>query len=140
MRSVTLSVTVTGPEEALAQLARSLGATTLDVVAQPGAGQIPQAECPIRIDTGSRTVEADGDEIVTTKREFDLLLFLARHPGKAFTRQQIMDSVWGHQRSGERTVDVHVRRLRTKLGDWQHHVETVHGFGYRLAVGSVSIG
>jgi DNA-binding response OmpR family regulator len=97
------------------------------------------AVSPIGIDTGSRQVTVSGTEVVTTKREFDLLLFLARHPGRAYTRVQIMEAVWGHQRSGERTVDVHIRRLRTKLGDLQHHVETVHGFGYRLAADMVSV-
>ncbi|MFI6820934.1 winged helix-turn-helix domain-containing protein [Micromonospora sp. NPDC050187] len=68
-----------------------------------------------------------------TRIEFDLLLFLAEHPRRVFTRRQLLAGVWGHEHSVTRTVDVHVRRLRAKVGDDVPLVTTVHGVGYRLA-------
>jgi two-component system OmpR family response regulator len=84
------------------------------------------------VDLVGRQVLLEGRPIRFTRREFDLLLFLACHPGAAFTRPQLLRAVWGHEFSGERTVDVHVRRLRMKLGALGDAVATVHGFGYRL--------
>ncbi|WBB81157.1 winged helix-turn-helix domain-containing protein [Micromonospora sp. WMMD882] len=68
-----------------------------------------------------------------TRIEFDLLLFLAEHPRRVFTRRQLLSGVWGHEHSVTRTVDVHVRRLRAKVGETVPLVTTVHGVGYRLA-------
>ncbi|MEM1449416.1 MAG: response regulator transcription factor [Planctomycetota bacterium] len=72
-------------------------------------------------------------------REFDLLSFLVRNPGRAWTRAQLLDQVWGHEYSGdERTVDLHVRRLRAKLEenfDGPSYIETVWGVGYRMREG-----
>ena len=69
-------------------------------------------------------------------REFDLLAFLARHPGQVFSRAQLLSQVWGYDYAGDtRTVDVHVRSLRTKLGDradTPRWLETVWGVGYRF--------
>jgi two-component system alkaline phosphatase synthesis response regulator PhoP len=83
-----------------------------------------------------RRVLVAGAEVSLKPREFDLLLFLARHPGQVFTRSQLLAQVWGYDYAGDtRTVDVHVRSLRTKLGDrveaprW---IETVWGVGYRF--------
>jgi hypothetical protein len=64
--------------------------------------------------------------------EYDLLLFLARHPRQVFSRSQLLAQVWGHTHTTNRTVDVHVSRLRTKLDD-PDVVTTVYGLGYRLA-------
>ncbi|MEL6429430.1 MAG: response regulator transcription factor [Planctomycetota bacterium] len=77
------------------------------------------------------------DEIKLKPREFELLAFLMRSPGKAWTRAQLLDQVWGHEYKGdERTVDLHVRRLRAKIeaveGD-PRYIETVWGVGYRMA-------
>jgi DNA-binding response OmpR family regulator len=137
MRTVSISVTLTGPEEAMTRLASTLGATAIDwdIEAVTGSG----GDCPITIDARSRQLLIKGNETPTTKREFGLLLFLAEHPGEAFTRQEIMQAVWGHERTGQRTVDVHVRRLRTKLGEFEHHLATVHGYGYRLDPNVVSV-
>ncbi len=144
MRTVTLSVTVTGPEEALTRLANSLseaGSTIAWDVAPPAEAASEQAAtpAPITIDTRSHRVLVNGDEMVTTKREYELLLFFARHPGAAFTRLQLMQAVWGHEQSGERTVDVHIRRLRLKLGEHSDDLATVRGYGYRLAPGTISV-
>jgi DNA-binding response OmpR family regulator len=80
-----------------------------------------------------RSVLLDGEHVEFTRREFDLLLFLARQPGRVHTRSQLLQSVWGHAHiSGERTVDVHIRRIRFKLRAHQSLVTTVRGVGYRF--------
>ena len=74
----------------------------------------------------------DGWPLRLSRLEYDLLLFLARHPRQVFGRSQLLARVWGHTHATARTVDVHVSRLRTKLGD-QNLITTVYGLGYRLA-------
>ena len=69
-----------------------------------------------------------------TLREFDLLAFLAHQPGRVFSREELLRKVWGYDYVGEtRTVDVHVRRLRAKLGNQHGLIETVLGAGYKLS-------
>jgi DNA-binding response OmpR family regulator len=90
----------------------------------------------LRIDPTTRRVHVHGDEVALTQREFDLLLFLARHPGRAFSRHQLMDAIWRYSfYSDASTVTVHIRRLRTKIerdpGE-PHHLQTVRGIGYRF--------
>ena len=81
-----------------------------------------------------RTVSIDGREIKLTLREFDLLEYLMRKPGVVFSREALLQSVWGWDfDGGSRTVDVHVQTLRQKLGDHADRIETVRGVGYRLA-------
>jgi DNA-binding response OmpR family regulator len=91
---------------------------------------------PLRIDPASRTVTLAGEEISLTQREFDLLAHLAAHPGRVFTRDQLMETVWDYPFfTDTSTVTVHVRRLRAKLGDdpsEPRFIETVWGVGYRL--------
>jgi DNA-binding response OmpR family regulator len=91
---------------------------------------------PLRIDTAMRTVALDGKEISLTQREFDLLAYLAAHPGQVFSRDQLMEAVWNYPfYTDTSTVTVHVRRLRAKLGDdpsKPRFIETVWGVGYRL--------
>lgn len=88
------------------------------------------AELELNVD--ARTATLLDVPIRFTRREFDLLLHLAEHAGICFTRRQLLRSVWGHEFSGERTVDVHVRRIRVKLAGFGPTISTVHGFGYRL--------
>lgn len=85
-----------------------------------------------RIDSGRREVETpDGEVVRPTAREFDLLWYLAEHPGLVLSRAQILEAVWGYDYFGEtRTVDVHIRQLRKKLDGIP--VETVWGVGYRI--------
>jgi len=72
--------------------------------------------------------------LVLAPREFDLLAFLVRNPGRAYTREQLLDQVWGYEYfGGTRTVDVHVRHLRAKLGARGKWIETVKGVGYKFA-------
>ncbi|MEH0824180.1 winged helix-turn-helix domain-containing protein [Micromonospora sp. CPCC 205714] len=86
-----------------------------------------------RILTGTRRVRHGGAEIPLTRIEYDLLLFLAEHPRRVFTRLQLLANVWGYEHAVARTVDVHVRRLRAKFGPDTPLVTTVYGVGYRLA-------
>ncbi len=86
----------------------------------------------VTVDAGRREVLVDDDAVSLTNREFDLIRFLASRPGRAWSRQQLLDGVWGPGWYGdERTVDVHVAQLRKKLGD-AVAITTVRGVGYRL--------
>lgn len=82
-------------------------------------------------------VKVDGKEVLLTFKEHELLSFLAENTGHALTRDQILQTVWGYEFDGEnRTVDVHIRMLRSKLGVGGEQIETVRGIGYRLIPGS----
>jgi DNA-binding response OmpR family regulator len=86
---------------------------------------------PVRIDQGRRRVHVDGVDVHLTPTEFDLLVCMAGKPGTVLTREQLLAEVWDWQdASGTRTVDSHVRSLRSKLG--RDLVRTVHGVGYAL--------
>jgi DNA-binding response OmpR family regulator len=87
----------------------------------------------LRIDTDTYKVEAGGRALDLTFKEFELLRFLATHPGRVYTRPALLREVWGYDfYGGTRTVDVHVRRLRSKLGaEHEHLIETVRSVGYR---------
>lgn len=78
-------------------------------------------------------VECCGSDIKLTRKEFSLLAHLVRNSGRVATRQQLLDSVWGYSYFGDtRTLDVHIRRLRQKLGECGNCIETVVGVGYRF--------
>jgi DNA-binding response OmpR family regulator len=99
-----------------------------------GAGQAPTVVefGPVAVDIGRRETRRDGDVVPLATREFDLLAFLVNNQGLALSRQQLLDGVWGPDWFGdERTVDVHVRQLRKKLGP-DLPLATVWGVGYRL--------
>jgi DNA-binding response OmpR family regulator len=91
----------------------------------------------LQVDPAGRRVELDGHPVELTQREFELLLFLARHPGQAFTRDQLMEHVWQYTfYIDTSTVTVHIRRLRAKLEPdpaRPRFIETVWGVGYRFA-------
>jgi DNA-binding response OmpR family regulator len=87
----------------------------------------------IDLDTESRTLRVDGSAVELTRREFDLLVHLQQHRGQAFSREELMTAVWQTAYlAGDRTVDVHVRRLRVKLGRHAERLSTLRGFGYRF--------
>jgi two-component system response regulator ResD len=90
----------------------------------------------LTIDTAKREVRLDGDIITLRAKEYDLLVELARRPGVVFTREKLLQDVWGYDFYGDSgTIDVHVRRLRAKLNDDSSRprfIETVWGVGYRL--------
>ena len=79
------------------------------------------------------TVEIDGERITLTYKEYELLYLFLSQPGIAFTREQLLSSIWNTEYMGEtRTVDMHIRTLRQKLGNYGHIIETVRNVGYRL--------
>ncbi len=87
------------------------------------------------IDDRSYAAKIHGRLLDLTYKEFQLLHFLATHPSRVFTREQLLSEVWGYDYfGGTRTVDVHVRRLRAKLGDHEHLIGTVRNVGYRFTV------
>ncbi|ALO65976.1 transcriptional regulator [Arthrobacter alpinus] len=90
----------------------------------------------IVIDEDSYTARVHGSALNLTYKEFELLKYLAQHPGRVFTRAQLLNEVWGYDYyGGTRTVDVHVRRLRAKLGSENENlISTVRNVGYRLTV------
>ena len=84
------------------------------------------------VDEQEHTVTADGVRVVLTYKEYQLLRLFLSHPGTAFTRDQLMEQVWGMDFYGEsRMVDMHIRTLRQKLGAYGEHIETVRSVGYR---------
>jgi DNA-binding response OmpR family regulator len=102
---------------------------------------VPEQAPPIEhgdleIDVAGRRAFASGAEVQLTQREFDLLLFLARHPGQVFSRNQLMDSVWQYSfYTDTSTVTVHIRRLRAKIepdAESPRYIQTVWGVGYRF--------
>ncbi len=87
------------------------------------------------VNLDEHTVTADGERVVLTYKEFELLRLFLSHPGIAFTRDQLFADIWGADYVGEtRTVDMHIRTLRMKLGEYGKLIETVRGVGYRLEV------
>ena len=87
------------------------------------------------IDEASYSAKVNGRPLDLTYKEFELLRFLAQHPGRVFTREQLLSEVWGYDYfGGTRTVDVHIRRLRAKLGDLEALIGTVRNVGYRFNI------
>jgi DNA-binding response OmpR family regulator len=86
----------------------------------------------IRIEAGARRVLVRGQALALTRLEFELLLFLGRHPDVVFDRRTLMAKVWGSAHGGQRTVDVHVRKLRSKFGPEPAPITTARGVGYRF--------
>lgn len=123
-----------------------LGAVTVTVrAAEPHATAVVErpavdAGVEVHIYPDSRLVRFGDEELALSRLEFDLLLFLAEHPGQVFSRAQLLESVWGDAHVGRRTIDVHVRRLRAKIDDRFPLVTTIRGVGYRFdGKGRVSV-
>ncbi len=118
-----------------AELVARVGAV-LRRVSPPDDEAPPIEHGPLRIEPASRRALLDGEELALTQREFDLLAYLTEHPGRVYSRDQLMEAVWGEPFFNDTsTVTVHVRRLRAKLGDdptEPRFIETVWGVGYRL--------
>ncbi len=104
------------------------------VSAVPAGDDGPIERGPLTIDAGKRRVVVDGEPVSLTPLEFEILHTLAREPGVVFTREQLMDRIWGYRDyAGGRVVDSHVARLRRKLSDDSNEprfIRTVHGVGY----------
>jgi two-component system alkaline phosphatase synthesis response regulator PhoP len=93
--------------------------------------QVFETDSGLKIDRNKYLIELDGKEITLPKKEFELLALLASKPGHVFTRDNILSSVWGAQVVvGDRTIDVHIRKLREKIGD--KAIKTVKGVGYKF--------
>ena len=121
-----------GPAEVEARLRLAIGSLALNTVDDPGSGQITAGD--LVIDETTYSARVDGRLLDLTYKEFELIKHLAQHPGRVFTRAQLLQEVWGYDYfGGTRTVDVHVRRLRAKLGS-EHEVliGTVRNVGYRF--------
>lgn len=92
--------------------------------------------CGISMNTLEHTVSADGKRITLTYKEYELLKLFLSHIGTAFTREQLMERVWGTDYMGEtRTIDMHIRTLRQKLGKCGESIKTVRNVGYRMEEG-----
>mgnify|MGYP001941723808 CR=1 FL=1 len=90
----------------------------------------------LKINREQYNVELDGETIVLPRKEFELLCLLAERPGKVFNRDEIMDKVWGNEVIvGGRTIDVHIRKLREKIGD--NYIKTIKGVGYKFEVNEI---
>lgn len=90
----------------------------------------------LKLDSFAHEVWLDGSSISLTLKEYSILQKLLAVPGRVFSREQLLDDIWGYDFDGDvRTVDSHVARLRTKLGDWgDKHIKTIYGAGYKLEV------
>lgn len=87
----------------------------------------------ITLNTKKHTVEVDGILVTLTCKEFELLNYLMENKGIVLTRDQLLSKIWGYDFDGEtRTVDVHIRTLRQKLGDARDYIETIRGVGYKI--------
>ena len=88
----------------------------------------------LEVDPGQHIVRVRGQETILTQKEFEVLCLLLRNPGQVLSREQLIENVWGYAFTGEsRTVDVHVRTLRQKLGEAGAYIETVRGYGYKIS-------
>lgn len=94
----------------------------------------------ININVATRKVSVCGNDLELTKREFDLLLFFLTNTEITFTREQLLNNVWGYDFEGDiRTVDTHIKQLRTKFRDSTCHIRTIHRIGYKFEVNDESI-
>ena len=147
--TLTVNIPLTGDElspqahrliEAVRELVEAGNGAVAVAEAEAEAGQVPEPagepsadSSEVRLLAASRQVMVDGRMLPLTRLEFELLQFLAGNPRRVFSRAQLLTGVWGYEHTGERTVDVHVRRLRLKLGPQVPLITTVYGVGYRLA-------
>jgi DNA-binding response OmpR family regulator len=123
-----------GPAEIDARLRLALGRN-----ASASESENTISASGVVIDEASYSVRANDRQLDLTYKEFELLRFLATHPSRVFTREQLLSEVWGYDYfGGTRTVDVHVRRLRAKLGDMEQVIGTVRNVGYRFNVSDAS--
>lgn len=89
----------------------------------------------ITLDENAHTVKADGKDVVLSVKEFDLLAYFMRNKGLALSREKILNSVWDYDYFGDaRTIDTHVKKLRSKLGDCGNYIHTIWGMGYKFEV------
>ena len=123
-----------GPAEVEARIRIALGNSAAQLLAtNPNSQEIRSGD--VIIDERTYTAKLKGRVLDLTFKEFELLKYLAQHPGRVFTRSQLLQEIWGYDYfGGTRTVDVHIRRLRSKLGpEFEAIIGTVRNVGYRFA-------
>jgi DNA-binding response OmpR family regulator len=123
-----------GPAEVDARIRIVIGKDALtQLVKNPSLKEIRSGE--VVIDEDSYTAKIKGRTLDLTFKEFELLKYLAQHPGRVFSRSQLLQEIWGYDYfGGTRTVDVHIRRLRSKLGpEFESVIDTVRNVGYRFS-------
>ena len=118
------------PDELVIRAQRALTAGSGD--ADDDSHIIREGE--LQIDTSSYEVTIKGERVGLRFKEYELLKLLAENPGRVFSRDALLNQIWGYEYfGGTRTVDVHIRRLRSKIGDAEHHfIETIWNVGYRF--------
>ena len=124
-----------GPAEVEARIRISIGRIHAELIGtDPSAREIRTGD--VVIDESSYTAKIKGRSLDLTFKEFELLKYLAQHPGRVFTRAQLLQEIWGYDYfGGTRTVDVHIRRLRSKLGpEFEAIIGTVRNVGYRFTL------
>ena len=124
-----------GPAEVDARIRIVLGKQAAsNLHNDPHSGEIRSGD--VSIDESTYTARLKGEVLDLTFKEFELLKYLAQHPGRVFTRAQLLQEIWGYDYfGGTRTVDVHIRRLRSKLGpEFEAIIGTVRNVGYRFTV------
>jgi DNA-binding response OmpR family regulator len=90
----------------------------------------------MKIDILSRNVYINGQKIVIAPKEYELLYFLAKNPNRVFSRNDLLDKVWGYDFMGDdRTVDTHIKMVRDRLGEYRNFIVTVWGIGYKFELG-----
>ena len=123
-----------GPAEVGARIRIVIGKDAITQLAKnPSLKEIRSGE--VVIDEDSYTAKIKGRTLDLTFKEFELLKYLAQHPGRVFSRSQLLQEIWGYDYfGGTRTVDVHIRRLRSKLGpEFESIIDTVRNVGYRFS-------
>ncbi|MFI3200104.1 MAG: response regulator transcription factor [Eubacteriales bacterium] len=107
------------------------------VLRRVGKGNVSELQCSdMRMNITTRECFLKDNEIELTKKEFDLLYCLVNNQGIAFTREQLLNDVWGYDYEGEdRTIDTYIKQIRAKIKESRNVIRTVHGIGYRLEVG-----
>ena len=124
-----------GPAEVDARIRIAVGKHhAVIALSDPHSGEIRTGD--VVIDEASYTARLKGNILDLTFKEFELLKYLAQHPGRVFTRAQLLQEIWGYDYfGGTRTVDVHIRRLRSKLGpEFEAIIGTVRNVGYRFTM------
>jgi len=89
---------------------------------------------PLHVDTVSHEVYINEQRVILTPKEYELLVLLAKNPDQAFSREMLLDEIWGHDYFGsDRTVDTHIKTLREALKPYHYYISTVRGFGYKFS-------
>lgn len=124
------------PRVLVARVKSILRRSEMSVTSSPDSSTSEQIKLDgIEIDKATYRVKIDGSEVFFPRKEFELLFFLAAHPGRVYSRDTLLNQVWGEGAFVvERTVDVHIFKVREKLGRFGEKIETVKGVGYRFVI------